>query len=146
MRSLPADLLEDVASRARHDGGEQGLIVGVRGQHQARNLGVAGPDLPADLDAASVGQPDVEDRHIGLQGGDLLQPQLRRGGLTHHLHVLFAFEQRLQSCPDQLVVVEDENANRHCHNLATAWTPSGATVVTAALRRPLFGHRRRPLP
>ena len=64
-----ADLLEDVAGGACHDGGEEGLIVGVRGQHQAGNLGIARPDLPADLDAAPVGQPDVENGHVGLQGG-----------------------------------------------------------------------------
>jgi hypothetical protein len=38
---------------------------------------------------------------------------LSGSGLAHHLHVFFAFEQGLQSCPDQLVVIEDENADRH---------------------------------
>ena len=41
-----ADLLEDVARRARHDGGEQGVVVGVRRQHQAADLGRSSTGSP----------------------------------------------------------------------------------------------------
>ena len=50
------DLLEDVAVGAGHDRVEQGLVVGVRGEHQAVDLGVLRADLAAHLDAVAVGQ------------------------------------------------------------------------------------------
>ena len=45
--------------------------------------------------------------------------EFRGRGLAYHLHILFAFHKRLESCPDQLMVVEDEDANRHSDNLTT---------------------------
>ena len=133
-----ADLLEDVTGRSRHDGREQGLVVGVRSQHQAGDLGIGRSNLPAHLDAASIGESHVENGDIGLQRRDLFQPQLGGGGLSDHLHVLFTFEQGLEPCADQLVVIEDENTNRHCDNLATARTPGVAIVASVRSGHPPF--------
>ena len=66
MRSRLPDLLEDIARRPRHDRGDQCLVVRVRGQHDAGDLGDARSDLAADLDAAAVREPDVEDGDLRL--------------------------------------------------------------------------------
>ena len=62
----PSHLLQEVAGRAGHDRLEERLVVGERRQHEALDLGMGGTDLAADLDAGTVGELHVEDRHVGL--------------------------------------------------------------------------------
>ena len=50
-----ADLLEDVAGGAGHDGVEEGFVVAEGGQHEAGDLGELGADLAADRYPVAVG-------------------------------------------------------------------------------------------
>ena len=108
-----AHLLEDIAGRPRHDGGDQRLVVGVGREHDARDLREARPDLPTDLDAAAVGQAHVEDGHVGPGGRDAAQGLSDRAGLADHLDVVGRLEERPQAGPHHLVVVEQEDTQAH---------------------------------
>ena len=110
---VAAHLLEDVAGRAGHDAVEHGLVVGERGQHQAADLRVAGADLPGDLDAAALLQLDVEHGHIGPGGRDPVQGLSAGGRLADDLDVALALQQVAHPAPDDLVVVEEEDASGH---------------------------------
>ncbi len=109
-----ADLLQDVAGGAGHDGAEQGLVVGERREHQAGDLGVLRADLAADLDAVAVGQADVEDGDVRARGRDAPVRLLGGAGLADDLEVVLGLEQVAQAAADDLVVVEEEHADRHC--------------------------------
>ena len=52
--------------------------------------GVDGADVPAHVDAVAVGQPGVEDRHVGPQRRDAAGRLLRRARLADHLDVAAA--------------------------------------------------------
>ena len=106
---VAAHLLEDVARGAGHDRGEQRLVVVVGRQDERRDLGVAGPDLPADVDARPVGQAAVEDGHVGSQRGDPPGRLLGETGLADDLDVAFALEELLETSAHDLVVVEEEH-------------------------------------
>jgi hypothetical protein len=62
-----ADLLEHVARRPGHDRVEQRLVVAERGEHEARDLGHPGPDLPAHRHPVAVRQPHVQHGHVRLE-------------------------------------------------------------------------------
>ena len=82
MSDWAADLLEQVAGGAGHDGGEQGLVVVVGGEDEAVDLGVVRADVAADVDAAAVGQPRVQDGDVGSGRGDAMDGFARRARLT----------------------------------------------------------------
>src|SRR5205814_363483 len=92
-----ADLLEDVAGGAGHDGGEQGLVVLVGGQDQGGDRRVDGADVTADVDAGAVGQSGVEDGDVRAQRGNAVRGVDGRAGLADDLDVAFAFEQVAQA-------------------------------------------------
>ena len=133
-----ADLLEHVARGPGHDGGEQRLVVLVRGQDQALDRRVDRADLPADVDAAAVGQPGVEHRDVGPQRRDPGGRLLRRTGLADHLDVALALQQLTQAAPDHLVVVEQEDSD-HAFSLpgnrarVVGTYGPGATDLTALM-------------
>ena len=112
-----ADLLEHVAGRPGHDRGVDGLVLGERGQHDAGDLRVPGADLAADLDPVAVGQPDVEDGHVGRGGRDPPVGLLGRSGLADDLEVVLRLEQLAQPAADDLVIVEQEHAGGHRFSL-----------------------------
>src|SRR4051794_18517709 len=101
------DLLQQVARSACHHGGEQGLLVVVGGQDDAADLGVGGADVAAHVDAAAVGQPGVEQRHVRTGRGDAVDRIDGGGCLADDLDVVGGFEQVGQAAAYQLVVVED---------------------------------------
>ena len=67
---VAADLLEEVPRGARQDRREQGLVVVVAGQDQDLDARVDRPHVPADVDAAAVGQAGVQHGDVGPQGRD----------------------------------------------------------------------------
>ncbi len=128
MSSLPRDLLEDVAGGTGEDRGEERLVVVVAGEDQRLDVRVDGAHLAAHVDAAAVGQPPVEDGDVGPQRGDPGDRLLHRAGLAHHLDVALALEQVVQASPDDLVVVEEEDADRGVSH--TAFLPCDRVVCT----------------
>jgi hypothetical protein len=107
-----ADLFEDVAGRAGHDRGEQGLVVGEAGQHQDLGGGAGGADVAGGLDPGAVGEADVHHDHIGQGlGGD--RDRVAGGaGLGAHDHVGDVGEQQLDAVADDLMVIDQHHPQR----------------------------------
>ena len=95
------------------------VVVGVRREHQASDLGADGLDLPADLDPVAIGEPHVENGHVRLDVADELQALLRCSRLADDFHVVLGLEQRTQARPHQFVIVEHEDPDRHPVDTAT---------------------------
>ena len=74
---------------------------------------VNGPDCTAYVDAGAVGKARVQDADLRPQGGDAAFGFQRRPGLPHDLDVPGEFEQFTQATSDDLVIVEEENGDRH---------------------------------
>ena len=75
--------------------------------------GQLGPDVAAHLHPAAVGQAHVEDGHVGAERRDPAERLGDGAGLPHHLEVVGRLEQGPQAGPDDLVVVEEEDADGH---------------------------------
>ena len=63
--------------------------------------------------AVAVGQPHVEDRHIGAQRGDAGQGLGGGARLADDLDVVLGLEELGDAPPDDLVVVEEEHGDGH---------------------------------
>src|SRR5581483_10971987 len=107
---------------------EEGLVVGEAGQHHAGDLGVGRPDLPAHLDPAAVAalvpQAHIEDGDVGMGLGDPIERFLAVGRLADDVDVVFGPEQVAHATADELVVVQEEDADRHAPIVRGRW-PSG---------------------
>lgn len=103
-----ADGLQDVAGGARHDRVEEGLVVGVRGEHQAPDRVVPRADLAADLDPAAVRQPYVQDGDVGAGGGDAGQGLGGGARLADDLDVVLGRQHLVHAPAHHLMVVEQE--------------------------------------
>lgn len=104
-------LLEQVAGRAGDDGLEHRLVVGERREHDALDLRVRRTDLTAHFDTVAVGKAHVEDGDVGPGRRDARERLLDGPGLAHHLDVVLGLEQVAHPDPDDLVVVEEEDAD-----------------------------------
>jgi hypothetical protein len=69
------------------------LVVRERGQHQAVQLGQQRAQVPAHLDPAAVGEPHVEDGHVGRRGGRPLHRFGGGAGLADDLEVVGGLEE-----------------------------------------------------
>ena len=76
-------------------------------------------DVAADVDAAAVGQPGVENGDVRRGGRDAAQRLGGGAGLTDHLDVVLGLEQVGDAAPDDLVVVEQEDPDRRCRRIAS---------------------------
>src|SRR3990170_5853562 len=150
---LAPGLLEQVAAGAGDDGSEHGFIIGVRGEHQDFRVGALGADLAAGLDAAAVGEADVHDDDVWLAppglgdgGGDGI-------GLADEDELGALLDQRAQSLPHHVVVVDDEYADLFAHAgvpLRTTGTETWTSVPFPGAERtsrapPSFSTRARML-
>ncbi|SKY18891.1 Uncharacterised protein [Mycobacteroides abscessus subsp. abscessus] len=108
---MAEDLLEHEAGRPREYRGEECVVVGVTGEHEASDLGFGGTHVAAQFDAVAVGEPDVEDRDVGLGGEDAHAALADRCGLADHLDVVGRAEQVTETSTHQLVVVDEEDAH-----------------------------------
>ena len=74
----------------------------------------------------------------GSRSADQVQALFGGPGLADDLHVVLGLEQRPQASPDQFMIVEDEDPNRHpaqyCHALHPT-LPSGKRTGRASARR-----------
>ena len=107
------DLLEHIARRTGDDRAEDGFVVGERSQHQARDLGMFGSDVSADLDAVTIGQPHVEHGDVRGRRRQELVGLLRGAGFTDDLQVVFGLEQLAYPATHDLVIVEEEHPRCH---------------------------------
>ena len=107
-----ADLLEDVAGGAGHDGVEEGVVVGVAGEHEAGELGHCGAEVAADGDAVAVGEADVEDGDVGFEGGDAGEGGGGGAGFADDGDAGFGVEQVADAAPDYLMIIKQEHPDR----------------------------------
>src|SRR5665811_177913 len=117
-----ADLLEQVATRAGDDRGEDRLLVGVAREHEDADCWVLGPDLARRLDARAVRQANIHDDEIGpMRAGRL--DRLRGGpDLGDDREGWTPFEQRDEPPSNDLVVIHDEEPeNRGGLRLDQGW-------------------------
>jgi len=125
-----ADLLEEIAGCASHDGAEERFVVGEAGEHEAGDLGMARPDLAAHLHAvAAVAKAHVE--HGDLRPGRRDASQRFVGGarLADDLEVVLALEELADPTAHDLVVVEEKHANCHAAILSdSAGAPYASDV------------------
>ena len=148
-----ADLLEQVARSAGHDRGEQGVVVVVGGEDEAAGAGAAHLHLAADVDAAPVGQPSVEQGDLRRERGDAPQRLGGGPGLADDPEVVVRLEQVDEPAPDDLVVVEQEDRDRRRHlpgralhdstvplsSVVSVHSPCRARARLARLSRPRWG-------
>jgi hypothetical protein len=131
---LSADVLQDVSARTGEHGGSAGLVVVVRGEHDAARVGHRGPDVAAQVDARSVGQPDVQHRHVGARGADATEGAGQVGRLADDLEVGFGVDELGDAATHDLVVVDEEYAGHGC-----SWGRGAVhiTVVPPVSRGPI---------
>jgi hypothetical protein len=108
-----SNLLEDIADGPRGDCLSQDLVIGERGEHQAGDAGVPRTDLTAHVDAAAVGQPDIEDRDVGKGRGDDVECLCRGSGLAHDHEVVLQFEKFAHPAANAVMVIEKKDPDRH---------------------------------
>ena len=103
-----ADLLQKVPGSAGDDGGQDGLLVRVAGQHHDARLGSCGPDFAAGLDAGAVGQPDIHHHEVRLEARGLGDGLGHGAGLGDDVEALATIEERDETLAHDLVVIHDE--------------------------------------
>ena len=117
-----ADLLQQIAARARHDRREDRFLVGVAREHEDPDRRILGSDLARRLDAGAVRQADIHDHEIRpIRAGRLDRP---RDGprLGDDRESGAPFEQRDEPPSNDLMVVHDEEPeNRGEGRLDQGW-------------------------
>ena len=117
-RSEPRICLSTYAGRSGHDRSQQHLVVAERGEHQAGHLGRPRPDLPADRHPVTIRQPDIEHRDGGAQRRNLGQRSGCSAGLADHLDVRLGLQENADAPADDLLVLQDEHADRLSRRIA----------------------------
>ena len=107
------DLLEHVPSRASHHARKERFIVSEAGEHETRELRHRGAQLAAHLDTAAILEADVKDCDVRLGEWDPHQRVGSGGRLAHDLDVRVAFQQDPDALANQVVVVQQEDSDRH---------------------------------
>src|SRR4051794_10295083 len=126
----PLDLLQQVAGGAREDRGGHRLVVGEGGQHHAGDVWALRADLPADLDAAPVGEAHVEHGDVGVRHRDPAVRLVRRAGLADDLEVVFLVDQLAQAPAHDLVIVQQEHPGGHQRILSDGAAADGPVSVS----------------
>ena len=83
------------------------------------SVGMTGTELAAQLDAVSVGKPNIENCHVWGRGGDPKQSLLDGAGFADDLEVVLGLEHVAHTPTDNLVVVDQEDAEGHRGDLPT---------------------------
>ena len=77
------------------------------GEHEDRDV-VGRAQAPGHLHAVELGQPEVEDDEVGVEGGRLVERRLAVAGDAHL--VALQAQRALEHLGDLLVVLDDEHA------------------------------------
>ena len=125
------DLLQHIARCSRHHAGEERLVVGKAGQHQADQLGHDRSDVTTDFDATAIFETDVQNGHMGFGQRNPCERFRRRRSFTDDFNLIVALEQTPDAFPNEFVIIEQEDADRH------------STIMTASS---LGAYRRGPRP
>jgi hypothetical protein len=90
---------------------EERLVVVVGGEDEAGDGRVDGPHVAAHVDAAAVREPAVEHGDVGTQRGNAAGGLLGQPRLADDLDATVVLQQLTQAAADDLVVVEQVDAN-----------------------------------
>jgi hypothetical protein len=82
-----------------------------------------GPNFSADVDSISVGQPHVQDGHIGVRSSDPHEGICRVGRLADDDQVVIYLQHPAYAFTNNLVVIEQEYPDHHASSLpeGTQW-------------------------
>ncbi len=124
------DLLEQVARCPGQHRCHERIVVRMTGEHETCDVRVRGAEIAADGDArmVRVPQPDVQQRHVGWVGAHSTHGLLAGCGLPDDLDVVMGTDQVEDATSHELVIVEQEDLDRH----------RAATAPTVACRG-MFG-------
>ncbi len=90
------------------------VLVGIEGGQHDDPGGAAGRDQPAQrLDPVEVGHAHVHQHDVGLRVLDHLYRGQTVSGFTHHLDVGFLVQDHGEAGTDEVLVVDDHDADAH---------------------------------
>ena len=107
------DLLEYIARRPRHDARVHGLVVGEAREHQAGEIGHGRAQVTAHLDPVPAFEADIQDRHVRSGERGAGERLVTRRSFAHDLDLIVALEKASDALADQLVVIEQKDADGH---------------------------------
>ena len=102
--------LDEVAARARPDGGEDRVVVLDHRQDEDADLRARIDDPAGRVDAARAGHLQVHQDDVGLELERERHGLVARRGLPDEVDVGDGAEQRAQAVPEERVVVRDQDA------------------------------------
>jgi hypothetical protein len=73
---------------------------------------MCGADLPADIDAAAIREPGIEERDVGSNGGNATQCIAGGRGLTDDDQIVGRRQELGKSSPNQFMIIKDEDSDR----------------------------------
>ena len=124
-------VLRDEAARAGLERGLHVAVVRGHGQDEHAHVGISLEDRPGRGGSLDIGHAEIHDHDVRPQLVRQPDPHAATGGLRHHLDVGLHGEQRRESRPEEIVIVNDEDANRlvlsngsHHRNLIATGAPS----------------------
>ena len=112
-------VLEQEAAGTGLECGEDVLVEMERRQDGHRWRVGGGQDAPGRFQAVHARHPDVHQDDVGAQGGRRRAGLHTIGRLADHLDVVAAVEDRPEPEPDQLLVVNEQDADAHVGSTAS---------------------------
>jgi hypothetical protein len=129
------DVLDHVAAGAGQDGVEHRLLVGEGGQDQAAQPVVGGQQVPAQIDAAAIGQAHVQHRDVGPGRRDAGLGLGDRTRLADDGQFGVAAEQVDEAAANDLMVVDQEDGD-HGPTLIRKWLRSADGSLSGRAQLP----------
>jgi hypothetical protein len=105
----PVRALEQVSGRTGRHRREDHVVVFEHGQDEHRGARLPGHDLPGGIDPVPPGQLKIHDHDVGLQLGRPFDGGVAVVGLADHRDVAGGVQHRVQSLPDQRVVIDQQD-------------------------------------
>ena len=102
-------VLEQIGRRARMERPVNVLVSVEHRQHHDAGAGVRAADRFDRLGAAQAVEPQVHQRHVGLESLKEIDRFLAAGGRGDHLHVGLLVDDECDSFPDDAVIVDAED-------------------------------------
>lgn len=114
---LAANFLEQIPIRTRGYRIENRLIVRVGSKHQRMNILLHALELPADIEAAFIAQSHVQQHYIRLNFAGSLHGFKHSASFPNDLQLRKSLQHRAQTDTNDLVVIDDEQADFHGQTL-----------------------------
>lgn len=106
-----ANALEDVAGSTGANGGEEQFIFRIGREHDDAATADIGDNLAAGFDAGNPGHANVEHSDVGMPFLCLADCFFAGRGFSDDVEVFVVLQQGTQPCPDNRVVVSNQNTH-----------------------------------